>query len=314
MLSLLMKWNLFLLHSSRKWSLTCLMILVSLNCLLINIEEIITSYTPYIKHFFPMSIIRFELPFAPILLIVLCVISFEPTWIITMLRQSFSRIAVMNWSNLLIVAPLNLFKCALPSIIELLNKFFLILRIWLSPTIHVFLLYFVVSAYDWLPATVLREFLLSVLFWLSVIALVGRMLCELFFYALNLDLVFVIWQRLWWLVGVWSCGSWISIWFTSVTIRLSNRFYKFIGEGFLGDTEVGDAMFVLLFDLAFTVFHPSVHLSFVISISITAYWFLISFLRHWFSFSSILIFSNKMSAGSFLIALFRPPIFYWWSF
>ena len=166
-----------------------------------------------------------------------------------------------------------------------------------------FLLYFVVPAYDWLPATFLREFLLSVLFWLSVIALVGRMLCELFFYALNLDLVFVIWQRLWWLVGVWSCGSWISIWFTSVTIRLSNRFYKFIGEGFLGDTEVGDAMFVLLFDLAFTVFHPSVHLSFVISISITAYWFLISFLRHWFSFSSILIFPNKISAESFLIAL-----------
>ena len=69
MLSLLMKWNLLLLHSSRKWSLTCLMILVSLNCLLINIEEIITSFTPYSKHFFPVSIIRFEMPFASILLI-----------------------------------------------------------------------------------------------------------------------------------------------------------------------------------------------------------------------------------------------------
>ena len=103
--------------------------------------------------------------------------------------------------------------------------------------------------------------------------------------------VFVISQRLWWLVGVWSCGSWFSIWFTSVTIRLSNQFFKFIGEGFFCDTELGDATFVLFLDLVFTVFRWPVHLSFVISISITACWFLISLIRHWFSFSSILILS-----------------------
>ena len=101
------------------------------------------------------------------------------------------------------------------------------------PTIHVFLLRFIVPAYDWLPGTVLNVFLLCVLFLFAAIALDGRMLCELFFSALSLDLVFVVSQRLWWLVGVWSCGSWISIWFTSVTIRLSNRFCKFTGEGFL---------------------------------------------------------------------------------
>ena len=77
MLTLLVKWNLLLLYSSRKWSLTCLMILVSLNCLLINIEEIITSFTPYRKHLFPMSIIRFEMSFASILLVELCIMSFE---------------------------------------------------------------------------------------------------------------------------------------------------------------------------------------------------------------------------------------------
>ena len=76
-----------------------------------------------------MSIIRFEMPFASILLIALCVTSFEPTWIITMSSQSSFKIGVMKWSNLLIVAPLKLFKCALPSIIELLNKFFLNLHI-----------------------------------------------------------------------------------------------------------------------------------------------------------------------------------------
>ena len=96
MLSLLMKWNLLLLHSSRKWSLTCLMILANLNCLLINIGEIITSFTPYSKHFFPMSKIHFEMPFESILLIKLCVISFEPTWIITMSGRSSSRTGVMK--------------------------------------------------------------------------------------------------------------------------------------------------------------------------------------------------------------------------
>ena len=107
------------------------MILVSLNCLLTNIEEIITSFTPYSKHFFPMSIIRFEMSFAIVLcvrcLIVLCIIPFKPKWIITMSGRSSSKIGVIKWSNLLIVAPLKRFKCGLPSIIELLNKFFLIL-------------------------------------------------------------------------------------------------------------------------------------------------------------------------------------------
>ena len=173
-----MKWNLLLLHSSRKWLLTCLMILVNLNCLLINIVDIITSFTPYSKHFFPMSVVSFKMPFASILLIKLCVI--------TMPGRSSSRIGVMKWSNLLIVAPLKLFKCALPSIIELLNKFFLILRIWLSPTIHVFLLCFIVPAHDWLPGKVLVEFLLCVLFSFAFTALDGRMLCELFFSALSI--------------------------------------------------------------------------------------------------------------------------------
>ena len=104
--------------------LTCLMILVSLNCLLINTEEIITSFTPYSKHFFPISMIRFEMLFASILLIILCVISFEPIWIITISDRSSSKIGVINWSNLLIVGPLKLFKCALPSFSELLNNFF----------------------------------------------------------------------------------------------------------------------------------------------------------------------------------------------
>ena len=85
-----------------------------------------------------MSIIRYEMPFVSILLIELCVILFEPTWIITMSGRFSFKIGVMKCSNLLIVAPLKLLKCALPSIIELLNKFFLILRIWLSPAIHVF--------------------------------------------------------------------------------------------------------------------------------------------------------------------------------
>ena len=76
-----------------------------------------------------MSIIRFEMSFASMLLIVLCVKSFEPTWIITMSGGSSSNIRVMKWCNLLIVAPLKLPKYALPSINELLNKFFLILRI-----------------------------------------------------------------------------------------------------------------------------------------------------------------------------------------
>ena len=77
-----------------------------------------------------MSVIRFEMTFASISLIVLFVISFEPTWIIIIVSGQFSsKIGVMKWSNPLIVAPLKLLKCALPSFIELLNKFFLILRI-----------------------------------------------------------------------------------------------------------------------------------------------------------------------------------------
>ena len=129
MLSLLRERNLLLLHSPRKWSLTCLMVFVSLNCPLVNIEEIIISFTSYNKHFFPMSIMRFDTPFESILLIVLCVISFEPAWIVTMSDRSFSKIGVMKLSNLLILASLKLFKCALPPFIELLNKLFLLLFI-----------------------------------------------------------------------------------------------------------------------------------------------------------------------------------------
>ena len=141
-------------------------------------------------------------------------------------------------------------------------------------------------------------------YWFRLLLLhYGRMMCELLFSALDLDLLFVISQRLWWLVGVWSCDSWISIWFTSVTIRLSNRFCKFTGEGYFGDTELEDAMFVLFLDLVFTVFHSSTNFPLVISISITVCWFLISFLGHWFSFSSILFFLYKTSAASFLCAL-----------
>ena len=98
------------------------MILVSLNCLLINIDEIITSSAPYSKHFFPMSIMRFEMSFASILLIVLCVISFDPTW--DYVRSIFFQ----DWSNemvyhLLIVVPLKLFKCGFSLLIELLNTY-----------------------------------------------------------------------------------------------------------------------------------------------------------------------------------------------
>ena len=96
------------------------MTLVSLNCLLINIEKIITSFTPYSKHFFAMSIIRIGMLFASILLIVLCVIPFVPTWIITMPGRSSSKIGVIKWSNLLMVTPL---KLDLPSLIKLLNNF-----------------------------------------------------------------------------------------------------------------------------------------------------------------------------------------------
>ena len=147
----------------------------------------ITSFTPYSKHFFPMSIISFEMPFASILLIVLCVMSFEPTWIITMSGRSSSRIGDMKCCNLLTVAPLKLIKCALPSIIELLNKLFLILRTWLLPMVRVFLLCFIVPAYDWLPGTVLIEFLLCVLFSFAVIALDRRILFKLLFSDLSLD-------------------------------------------------------------------------------------------------------------------------------
>ena len=131
MLSLLIKWNLLLLDSLRKWSLTYLMILVRLNCLLINIEEDITSL-------FPMSKIHWDVFFASILLIVLCIISCEATLIITMSCWFSSEIGVMKWSNLLLVVLLKLFKCALPSFVELFSKFFLILCIWLTLTIHVF--------------------------------------------------------------------------------------------------------------------------------------------------------------------------------
>ena len=62
----------------------------------------------------------------------------------------------------------------------------------------------------------------------------------------------------------------------------------------------------LLLDLLFTIFHSSTHLSFLISISITACWFLISSLRHWFYFSSILILSfwSALSFVNFLLIKF----------
>ena len=68
-----------------------------------------------------MPIIRFEMTFASMLLTVLCVIPFEPTWIVTMPGRSSFKIAIMKWSNLLIMVPLKLFKCVLSSLIELLN-------------------------------------------------------------------------------------------------------------------------------------------------------------------------------------------------
>ena len=49
--------------------------------------------------------IRFEMFFASVLLIVLCVMSFEPIWTITISGQSSSKIGVIKWSDLLIVAP-----------------------------------------------------------------------------------------------------------------------------------------------------------------------------------------------------------------
>ena len=119
-----------------------------------------------------------------------------------------------GWSNE--VVPLKLFKCALPSVIELLNKFFLILHICiLYMTIThdtcFFLQCFIVPVYDWLPGTVLIKFLLCVLFLFSVIALDRQILCELFFPTLNLGLVFVIW----------------------LTIRLSIDFVNLLAKDFL---------------------------------------------------------------------------------
>ena len=59
-----------------------------------------------------------------------------------------------------------------------------------------FLICFVVLAYDRLPGTVLIEFLHCLLVSFAVIALDGRMLCEILFSALDCDLVFVISPRL----------------------------------------------------------------------------------------------------------------------
>ena len=60
--------------------------------------------------------------------------------------------------------------------------------------IHIF--YHAVLAYDRLPVTVLIEYLLCAFISFFVIALYRRMLGELFFSALDLDLLFVISQRL----------------------------------------------------------------------------------------------------------------------
>ena len=79
MLSLMTNWKLFLFHSSRNKSLTCLMILVNLNCFLMKMDDIITSLTPQDKHFFPIFIIRFTISFTSIWSTVLCVTSLDPT-------------------------------------------------------------------------------------------------------------------------------------------------------------------------------------------------------------------------------------------
>ena len=80
--------------------------------------------------------------------------------------------------------------------------------------------------------------------------------------------------------------------FLSVTIRLLNQFCKFADDGTLEDIEQADVFLVFVLILSFfTTFHLFPHLFSVISISITACWFLTPFLRHWFSFSRTIIFS-----------------------
>ena len=68
---------------------------------------------------------------------------------------------------------------------------------------------------------------------------------------------------------------------SSVTIRLLNQFCKFTGNGTLEGIKQADvsSVFVLILSF-FTIFHSFSHLSPVISISITACWFLTLSLRH----------------------------------
>ena len=156
-------------------------------------------------------------------------------------RSSF-KIGVITWSNLLTVAPLKLFKCALSSFTELLIFFFFYNSSYM-PLAHDRCFFTLLpSASAWLITrnSSCRILTLCVDFvccycirWTNVVWMI----------------VFVILHRLWQLLGVWSCKSWIWIWFTSVTIRLSNRFCKSTTEEFFGDTEPGDAMFVLFLDL-----------------------------------------------------------------
>ena len=120
-----MNLNLYLLYSSRKKWLTCLIILVSLTSFLICMDDIITSLTPKTSTSFQHLMIRFAISFTSIWPTVLCVILLDLTWMITISGWYSTMVGVMKWSNRLILVPLKLFKCALNSYIELLNRFLL---------------------------------------------------------------------------------------------------------------------------------------------------------------------------------------------
>ena len=105
----------------------------------------------------------------------------------------------------------------------------------------------------------LIEFLLCALISFAVIELDGRI--KLYFFPLiiqrfmNLDLVdFGNHQVIKLIFGLlWEpSGYQIDIWFTLVTIRLSNRYCKFTSIGVFGDTELG--MLCLFLKLGFHYF------------------------------------------------------------
>ena len=85
--------------------------------------------------------------------------------------------------NLLVLVPLKLFQVCFSFIYRIIKQILLIRYIWLSPTIHVFLLSFIVLEYDWLPERFLIKVLLCVLISFAVITLEGRMSCEFFFHS-----------------------------------------------------------------------------------------------------------------------------------